>query len=303
MSVTIPENGVLITAEDRPHLRSGSRRNAAARGSRLVHADPRPCSDEDMAGFDYVQFKENVAIGLEVAACSASLGATQCGHVEVRPGRRRRAHQVVPTTSGQAGALGSAVRRERPRERHRLPSRRSRRTSRRAHRSSALLNNRSDRGRRAELFAHMVPNDLAPPGPRRYARRLRVTGHPTIVEGGYPASTDPQLRRRLEAAPWTSCSTRSRTSSRRQSGVLIGMVNIHTHQAELLLEHFAQPTATTASTRARRRPGPGGLPPAASPTDRAGARARRSERPGSCPTVSTSTCSADVVRLTLVVGV
>src|SRR5262245_7480329 len=40
MSVTIPRGGVLITAEDRPHLRDRLRRNAESVGARFVYADP-----------------------------------------------------------------------------------------------------------------------------------------------------------------------------------------------------------------------------------------------------------------------
>ncbi len=60
-----------------------------------------------------------------------------------------------------------------------------------------------------------------------------------MVEGGYPASrihsfgddVKPTLDELLDGIADLIPG---------QSGVLIGMVNIHTHQAELLLEHFAE---------------------------------------------------------------
>ncbi|NLE80016.1 MAG: poly-gamma-glutamate synthase PgsB [Rhodococcus sp.] len=67
MAVTIPRGGVVITAEDRPHLRERLRMRAHERGSTLIYADPESVDDEDMRGFDYLQFKENVAIGLAIA--------------------------------------------------------------------------------------------------------------------------------------------------------------------------------------------------------------------------------------------
>lgn len=67
LALTTPRHGVLITAEDRPELRDRLEQHALARGSRLVYADPAIVSDEDMKGFDYLQFKENVAIGLTMA--------------------------------------------------------------------------------------------------------------------------------------------------------------------------------------------------------------------------------------------
>src|SRR5262249_26962207 len=54
MSLTIPENGVLITAEDRPHLRERLKKNAEARGSRMMYADPAGVTDADLAGFNYL---------------------------------------------------------------------------------------------------------------------------------------------------------------------------------------------------------------------------------------------------------
>src|SRR5205823_3749243 len=67
LSATIPRDGVLITAEDRPHLRERLRHNAVQSGARFVYADPSEVDDEDLRRFDYLQFKENVAIGLAIA--------------------------------------------------------------------------------------------------------------------------------------------------------------------------------------------------------------------------------------------
>jgi len=67
MSLTIPHNGILITAEDRPHLRDRLKINAEARNSKVIYADPNMVTDEDLAGFNYLTFRENIAIGLAVA--------------------------------------------------------------------------------------------------------------------------------------------------------------------------------------------------------------------------------------------
>ncbi|MCB0906748.1 MAG: hypothetical protein KDB63_06470, partial [Nocardioidaceae bacterium] len=64
LALTTPRTGVLITAEDRPHLRDRLAMHAERRGSEFIYADPAMVLDEDMKGFDYLQFKENVAIGL-----------------------------------------------------------------------------------------------------------------------------------------------------------------------------------------------------------------------------------------------
>jgi poly-gamma-glutamate synthase PgsB/CapB len=62
---SMPVGGVCVTAErERLHILE---QEAAKRNCALVVADPDSVSDEDMAGFDAVTFKENVAIALAVA--------------------------------------------------------------------------------------------------------------------------------------------------------------------------------------------------------------------------------------------
>ncbi|HSJ58036.1 MAG TPA: poly-gamma-glutamate synthase PgsB, partial [Anaerolineae bacterium] len=67
LSNTIPYDGILITAEEREELRDQLARNAARRRSRFVYADPAWVTNEDLQGFDYLTFKENLATGLAVA--------------------------------------------------------------------------------------------------------------------------------------------------------------------------------------------------------------------------------------------
>ena len=101
-----------------------------------------------------------------------------------------------------------------------------------------ILNNRADRGRRAELFAHMVPDDL-----EQYLDHVLTFGAyedtviPTMVERGYGAerihrlgdTVRPSLDQILDTVASLVPGERA---------VLVGMVNIHTDQAELLIEHF-----------------------------------------------------------------
>ncbi|MCT9935329.1 poly-gamma-glutamate synthase PgsB [Planotetraspora sp. A-T 1434] len=63
---SMPAGGVCVTAErDR---RAVLEREAARRGCRLVAVDPSEVTGDEMAGFPYLAFKENVAIALAVAA-------------------------------------------------------------------------------------------------------------------------------------------------------------------------------------------------------------------------------------------
>ena len=64
---TCPYNGVLVTSERNPEIVPIMEEVAAKRGSRLIVADPEWVTDEELEKFDYIAFKENVAIALAVA--------------------------------------------------------------------------------------------------------------------------------------------------------------------------------------------------------------------------------------------
>ncbi|MFI6205592.1 poly-gamma-glutamate synthase PgsB [Streptomyces sp. NPDC051041] len=62
---SMPENGICVTAEkERFHI---LQEEADARNCRLVYADPETVTDEELRGFSWFTFKENVAIALVVA--------------------------------------------------------------------------------------------------------------------------------------------------------------------------------------------------------------------------------------------
>jgi len=237
MSVTIPWGGVLITAEDRPHLRDRLRRNAEARSSRFVYADPDWVTDADMRGFDYLQFKSNVAIGIAVADILGidrtaaingmwksvpDVGVVQVRHYDIRgkdvlwvPLFAANDRESVVMTFD---VLQSYYPPEWP--------------------VIGILNNRWDRGRRAELFARMVPQDLA-----SYLDNVITFGAyeeivtPQMVALGYGREKITNLGESINPTLDEILDTIAGLIPG-DHGVLIGMVNIHTHQAELLLEYF-----------------------------------------------------------------
>ncbi len=239
MSVTIPRNGVLVTGENRPHLQERLRRNAEARGSRFVYADPRQVLEEDLRGFDYLQFKDNIAIGLELAKLlgidrlSALRGMWKAvpdvGVVRLRT-YDIRGKKVLWVPMFAANDRESVVVTFELLQAHFPPGATV----------IGILNNRLDRGRRAELFATMVPEDLAP-----FLHHVVTFGAyedtvtSTIVAGGYPAdrvhnlgeTRNPTLDEILDEIAGLI---------EGEQGVLVGMVNIHTHQAEMLIHHFAE---------------------------------------------------------------
>lgn len=238
MSRTIPKNGVLITAEDRAHLRARLERNTRDRGSRFVYADPAMVTDDDMRGFDYIQFKENVAIGIEVARLAGihrdaaingmwkavpDVGAVRLHWYEIRGKRilwvplfaandKESVVRTIEQLAASSFPKGAPV--------------------------IGVLNNRQDRGRRAELFAELVAHELSP-----HLDHVLTMGayeeavtH-AIVEGGYPAERVHALGETVRPSLDEILDTIADLVPG-DSGVLIGMVNIHTEQAELLINHF-----------------------------------------------------------------
>jgi poly-gamma-glutamate synthase PgsB/CapB len=239
MSVTIPYNGVLITGESRPHLQERLRRTAERRGSRFIYADPRRVLDEDLQRFDYLQFKDNVATGLVVADLLGidrrtalrgmwksvpDVGVVRLRSYDIRGKRVLWVPMFAANDRESVIATFEILQAYFPQGATVI----------------GILNNRADRGRRAELFATMVPQDLA-----GYLDHVVTFGAyeetvtPTMVAGGYPAdrihklgeSRNPTLPEILDAIA---------DMVQGDQGVLVGMVNIHTHQAEMLIEHFAE---------------------------------------------------------------
>ena len=237
LALTIPRNGILITAEDRPHLRGRLRRRAEERGSRLIYADPRGVDDEDMRGFDYLQFKENVAIGLavarllgirrQVALRGMWKSVPDVGVVRLRwydvLGKRILWVPMFAANDRESVLLTfETLQAQFP---PRAPV-------------IGILNNRRDRGRRAELFARMVPTDLS-----SYLDHVILFGAyeeqvgRTIVELGYPDDRVHWLGDTVQPSLDRILSTITGLIEGSE-GVLVGMVNIHTDQAEMLIEYF-----------------------------------------------------------------
>lgn len=239
MSVTIPHNGILITAESRTHLQDRLRRNAEARNSRMIYADPRQVPDEDLRGFDYLQFKDNVAIGLTLAKLlgidrdSALRGmwksVPDVGVVRLRT-YDIRGKKILWVPMFAANDRESVIVTYELLQAYFPPGATV----------IGILNNRLDRGRRAELFATMVPQDLA-----GYLDHVITFGAyedtvtATMAAGGYPAE---RIHNLGETRNPTLDEILDHLASvvEGEHGVLVGMVNIHTAQAEMLIHHFAE---------------------------------------------------------------
>lgn len=236
MSLTIPHNGILITAEDRPHLRERLRKNAEARGSQLVYADPATVSDADLAGFNYLSFKENIAIGLAVAEILGIPRATamrgmwnarpDVGVVNIQRTRWKDKEIVWIPLFAVNDRESTIISIEALKPYYRPDAT-----------TIGILNNRYDRADRAMRFATIAAKDL-------------VDIHYWFTFGGYEEQVTERMmelgveRERIINLGFSVNPTldqifdRIVTHTIGEQGVLIGLVNIHTPQAELLMEYF-----------------------------------------------------------------
>jgi poly-gamma-glutamate synthase PgsB/CapB len=236
MLATCPRNGVLVTAEQDPAIQEIMRNEALRRGSRFVVVDPDRVSDEDLKQFDYYSFKENVAIGLAVASLAGIDHATAMrgmigaacdpGVLRLRYFRVGSKHvtwanlfaindaesviAVVGELLGQFGGADTTT--------------------------VGLLNNRADREDRALQFAdvaahHLHLDWLATLGAyeRTVRGRLIANGFPAhriLTLGDSRRPTCEEMAQRLALDMPTA------------RVLVIGMVNIHTAQADELLQFF-----------------------------------------------------------------
>lgn len=230
---TCPRNGVLITAEQDPVIQSAMQEEAQRRGSSLMIADPDAVTDEDIDRFSYVAFKDNVAIGLSVAyLLGIPRDRAMDGMVKAAPDPG--ALRIMELSIGEKEVTWANLLAVNDREsavlavelvmRHRRPD----------STTVCLLNNRSDRERRAMQFADVATKDL------EFDRIVTLGAYERVVterliENGFPRDRIIDLgeehRPTLE-----DIVERAVTSMPTAHVLLIGMVNIHTKHAALLLD-------------------------------------------------------------------
>lgn len=233
---TCPSGGTLVTAEQDPAILSLMRDRAAALGSRVCVANPSDVTDEDLEGFSYFAFKDNVAIGLEVAGMLGIPRATALR------GMQRAAPDPGVVAVCSFSAFGKRVTWA---NLFAVNDRESVVAAVRelaVHRSSettvvGLLNNRSDREQRAIQFADIAAVEL---GLDRIAllgayegvllKRLQVQhsiSRDRLILAGEQRrlSTSSLMRLFIEDQPTDHV-------------MLLGLVNIHTPQADALVGRF-----------------------------------------------------------------
>jgi poly-gamma-glutamate synthase PgsB/CapB len=234
LALTIPRDGVVITAEHRPSLLAILQGHAERRGSRLLHARGETVPRDDLRGFSHFAIEDNVAIGYAMAEV---LGLP-------RP-EALAAMQAAPPDPGAMQVL-SLQWRGRPlvwanlfavNDRESFVDLTQRLTALHpGHRRIVILNNRLDRPTRVEQFSDLAielgMDDIVSFGDYEETVNecCRRHGRGVINLGNASPFRDSDAGTLLDAA--------LSGAPPGEPVLLIGTVNIHTPQAEALLQLF-----------------------------------------------------------------
>lgn len=232
---TCPIDGTLITAEQDPGILRVIRREAKKRNSELVVADPESVTDEDIERFEYIAFKENVAIALVIARMlDIPRDIAMKGMVEAAPDPgvlRMKELEILDKRVTWANLFAVNDRESMIAAIGKLEPFMTPETI-----VVGILNNRSDRELRAIQFADVAVRDLS-------FHRLVTFGAyeglvtDRLVENGY--RLDHILNLGDTKAPSVDEILQKMIGDMPSPHVLVvGFVNIHTHQAEVMLEYF-----------------------------------------------------------------
>jgi poly-gamma-glutamate synthase PgsB/CapB len=252
MAHMCPSNGYLITAEYVPELQAVLQREAERRGSKLIVAEPARVRDDELAQFDYLSFKDNIAIGLAVAdllgidrdvamrgmiKSKGDIGVVRLQRVTLK-GKPVIWANLFAVNDRESMMISMDV----------LAAYCDERTIK-----IGILNNRYDRERRAEQFGDVAVKDLQfdwlitfGAYEELVTRKLLSNGFAPerIVNLGF--SVNPEVEQIIDAIVGMIPDG--------HQAMLVGFVNIHTPQAEMMMEYFEHLKGTTAEA-----PGMGAL--------------------------------------------
>jgi gamma-polyglutamate synthase len=238
---TCPRDGILITSEQNPEILAVMREVCAEKGSQLLVAMPDVVTDEDIARFDYIAFKENICIALalaELIGIPRDVAMDGMVRADPDPGVLRMKELAIGGKKVTWANLFAVNDRESMiAAMEKLVPYMTDDTT-----TVGILNNRADRERRAIQFADVAAFDLTFDRLVTFGAyeglvtdRLKVNGYPgehIINLGDEHHPTQEEIIQRMIV---------DQTSSH---VLVVGFVNIHTHQAEEMLEYFeheAQP--------------------------------------------------------------
>ncbi len=235
---TCPRGGVLLTAEQDESLLRIMREEAGRRHSRLVVVHGEDVTDEEIQRFCHVEFKENVAVGLAIAsllgidrktavrgmvAAPPEVGVMRIEDYQI--GQKEVQWVNLFASNDRQSVVGVVAKL--------LDDSRAPDTT-----AVALLNNRHDRPDRAMMFGDFVTRDLA------FDRIALMGAYETVacrrlIENDFPHGRIVRLGEEREFHIDEIVDRLIHQMPTRRV-LLIGMVNIHTRQSEMLLQRMAE---------------------------------------------------------------
>jgi len=234
---TCPQDGVLITAEQNPEVLDVMRRTVAANSSELITPSIDEITPDDMRGFSYIEFEDNVIIALEVArqlGIEREVAMRGMWSAEPDPGVLR----VINTRIGDKLVTWSNMFAVNDRESTIAVLDRVNLFVSDDTTVIGILNNRPDRQQRAIQFADIAANDLTLDRIVTFGAYERVVTD-RLKAQGYPARQIINLGD--ERDPSFELMLKEMVHDQPTGHVLLaGLVNIHTHQAEQLLDYFEE---------------------------------------------------------------
>ncbi|MEA2003051.1 MAG: poly-gamma-glutamate synthase PgsB [Actinomycetota bacterium] len=232
---TCPKNGILVTAEQSPELLDIMFAEARKRGTTLIVADPSKVRSEEVGAFDFISFEENIAIVLAIAELlDIPRHVAMAGMVKAPadPGVLRvERYKIGGKNVTWANLLAVNDRESMVAAAEKLRPYIGENTT-----SVGILNNRTDRQRRALQFADIAVNDLS------FDRLVTFGAYEDLVSNvllrnGFSSEhlinlgeqRNPTIDEIMEEAV---------AKMPTDDVLLVGFVNIHTHQAEMMLDYF-----------------------------------------------------------------
>ena len=236
MAHMCPSGGYLITAEYNPELQAVLKREAEKRGSKLIVADPARVRDDEIAQFNYLSFKDNIAIGLAVAdllgidrdvamrgmiKAPGDIGVVRLQRVTLR-GKPVIWANLFAVNDRESMIISMDV----------LEAYCGEKTVR-----IGILNNRYDRERRAEQFGDVAVKDL------KFDWLITFGAYEDLVTrkllgNNFPRERIVKLGFSVNPAIDQIIDTIAGMIPDGHQALLVGFVNIHTPQAEMMMDYF-----------------------------------------------------------------
>ena len=233
---TCPRDGVLITAEQNPDLLPLFKNVTQARNCRLIVVDEDSVTDDEVAAFGYVAFKENIAIAFELARL-IGVDRRTAFDAMVSAAPDPGVFEVVKTRLGGCQLVWADMFAVNDRQSVILGMKRLGSLCRSKPIRVGILNNRDDREDRALRFAKIASQDidfdsLVLMG--AYENRVEQE----LVNSGYAKDKIVRLgsHRNIPDSDLIPQIVNSIGDDR--DILLVGLVNIHTRQADAVRSFF-----------------------------------------------------------------